>query len=422
MAGILGSFFGGYESELLGRRSCLMIQNALVFFSVTLMSFSPTFVYLMIGRSVHGYSFGALTGAIPVYITEICQSKVRGKVGGAPGSMFLLTSVCVFILGAALPWRWLLLTCAVVPLMNFIALLFASETPTWYVIRGRPAEALTLLQKLRGNTQVAEQEYRRLVNNHHITFKENKVAKWRILIYIFKQPTFIRPLWDLIVVCVIGTHFAGMSALILYLNKIIIQAKVPYDPYRTSAIMMASTRGLMSLIAPLYLQYIPRKVMFTMGIALMGVGIFIVGVSLQYDLSEVMSIDHSIAVWMPIVGISLVYIGVSSGFLQTVMCFQGELLPSNGRAIGSGVLGIIDALVFFIVGKIWPFLNNAVGQGHALMICTLVVIGVVAYCWMYIPETMGKTLEDIEDYYRIKCYGDQSYTGTTKLDSFRGSQ
>ena len=223
-------------------------------------------------------------------------------------------------------------------------------------------------------------------------------------------------------VCVIGTHFAGMSALILYLNKIIIQAKVPYDPYWTSAIMMALTRGLMSLIAPLYLQYIPRKVMFTMGISLMGVGIFIVGLSLQYDLSEVMGIDHSIAVWMPIVGISLVYIGVSSGFLQTVMCFQGELLPSNGRAIGSGILGIIDALVFFLVGKIWPLLNNAVGQGHALMICTLVVIGVVAYCWMYIPETMGKTLEDIEDYYRIKCYGDQSYTGTMKLDSFRSSQ
>ena len=83
VAGILGSLFGGYECELLGRRTCLLIENALVFSSMLLMSFSPSFTYLMIGRTVHGYSFGSLLGAVPIYVSEICQSQVRSKVGGA---------------------------------------------------------------------------------------------------------------------------------------------------------------------------------------------------------------------------------------------------------------------------------------------------------------------------------------------------
>ena len=75
------------------------------------------------------------------------------------GSIYCFTGAVVFILGAMLPWRWLLLVCAAFPLINFICLLFALETPTWYILRGKPDRALEVLNRLRGDKKMAEYEY-----------------------------------------------------------------------------------------------------------------------------------------------------------------------------------------------------------------------------------------------------------------------
>ena len=113
----------------------MMIQNAMVFCALILMGLAPSFPYLMIGRLLHGYSLGALTGVIPVYISEICQPPVRSSLGGVMNSFFTLSQATTFTIGAMLPWRQLLLVCSGAPLLIFILLIFASETPTWHVIR-----------------------------------------------------------------------------------------------------------------------------------------------------------------------------------------------------------------------------------------------------------------------------------------------
>ena len=99
MVGIAGSLFGGYECELLGRKTCLMIENALVFGSMILMSVAPSFIYLMIGRTIHGYCSGAIFGAVPVYVSEVCQPSVRSMAGGAGAAFYSFGTTAVYTLG-----------------------------------------------------------------------------------------------------------------------------------------------------------------------------------------------------------------------------------------------------------------------------------------------------------------------------------
>ena len=409
MAGIIGSLCGGYECELLGRKTCLMIENAMVFCSMILGGVAPSFMYLMIGRTVHGYCYGALIGAVPVYVNEICQSQVRSMVGGAMGTFYCLATASVFTLGAMLPWRWLLLVCSALPLLNLVMLIFASESPTWYVLRGRDEDALECLRKLRGNNVVAEQEYHRLTDNfkrHQECANEKKeIPKWRMVFDLLMEPTFRTPLLSVIALIVLGIHLSGGAPLLLYLNKIIIRTGAPGDPYWIGAALQIS-RAVLSIISSCYLQFFPKRVLCTIGMVIMTVANLVVWLSVQYDWAEIFGLeDSSVFLWMPIVGISLLYLGVASGQCHVIVCLKGELLPSFGRALGSGMLGIFDALTMFTVGKFLPSIDKAIGLGQIFLICAGICICLILIVWLFIPETRGMTLEEIEEHYRIKAYG-----------------
>ena len=102
MCGIVGSLFGGYECEMVGRKACLIIQSTLTFCGLLLMSFAPSFLVLLIGRAIHGYSTGALTGAVPIYISELCQPQIRSFTGTLNLSVYAMSTGAVFVIGAKL--------------------------------------------------------------------------------------------------------------------------------------------------------------------------------------------------------------------------------------------------------------------------------------------------------------------------------
>ena len=88
------------------------------------------------------------------------------------------------------------------------------------------------------------------------------------------------------------------------------------------------------------------------------------------------------------------------------LSYQGELFPSYGRAIGAGLVGVTDALGNFVVLKSMPMMEHEIGMGHMFYIFALVCVLGGLFVYFFVPETKGKTLEDVEEYYRQLCYGD----------------
>ena len=165
-------------------------------------------------------------------------------------------------------------------------------------------------------------------------------------------------------------------------------------------------RAISNMVSSFYLQYFKRKTLFIIGTSLMSLGNLIAGISLQYDIPKLVGREDSVAFnWLPIMGIGVIYYGMTCGQYHVILSFQGELLPSFGRAIGSGFVGVAETLVLFSVGKFLPDIEHSIGLGNALLICSAQCIILMVFVWFLVPETKGKTLEEIEEHYRVKCYG-----------------
>ena len=394
---------------MLGRKTSLMIQNCLVFCSLVAMGLSSSATMLLIARSIHGYAYGAITAVVPIYNSEICQPQMRDFTGTLATSVYTSSVSLVFILGALLPWRQLVLVCALAPLTDFILLFFVPESPSWYVLNHRVEDARETLNKLRGNEHVANRELSRMLKNleklSNQVRESDERSKVKILLEFMREGTFTKPLLATLFITVLGQNLSGLTALGLYMTKILFQANVPANPYWIAAGLM-SFRFCTCLSCSFYVPYIKRKTLHSVGVGVMALGNVILGVSLSFDMGEVFGSDSTLLNWIPVLGIAVLYFGFGAGQGHAQQCFTGELFPAFGRALGVSILGLADGLFLFLIGKSLPALDAAIGLGNMFFcfasMCILVGILVI----FFVPETRGKSLEEIEEHYRITCYGE----------------
>ena len=372
-----------------------------------MMDRANTVPLLLLGRTLHGYSFGAINGVIPIYNSEICQPQIRNFTGTLGSSGFMCSVAMVYITGALVHWRWLVLGCSFIPGINFILLIFAVESPVWFVACGREKEARACLLRLRDNKEVAENEFLRVKRGIQAQSIEADKAKWKVVLSLSKDPTFVRPLLSICAMLCLGQNAAGVAALGAYLNKLIIEAGIPANPYWVGAGLM-TCRGALSLLSSFYVPYFNRKTLYLIGASVMILGNVIVGLSKTVDFGAIFGRQCAVIGWLPVIGIFVLFVGYGCGMAHAMMCFQGELLPSSGRAIGAGLFGIADSLVLFAVAKTLPALDRAVGLGNLFFLFGLSALTAGTIVFLYVPETRGKTLEEIEEHYQKVCYGTES--------------
>ena len=115
--------------------------------------------------------------------------------------------------------------------------------------------------------------------------------------------------------------------------------------------------------------------------------------------------DVLILKWLPLIGIILFYTGATVGIISVTFMLFGEILPSNAREIGTTLICTIMSISFFTSTKVVPHLRKALSL-HGLFF-TYSAVGWISIIFGYfcIPETFGKSLEEIESHYRKVCYG-----------------
>ena len=92
--------------------------------------------------------------------------------------------------------------------------------------------------------------------------------------------------------------------------------------------------------------------------------------------------------------------GFGIGFGQVTIFIAGEILPSNARGFGSGAIAVLAGLVKFGVVSLVPLLQDLIGTGFVFLTCTGLTVILIIFTVVCVPETYGKTLEDIEQYFR----------------------
>ena len=197
-------------------------------------------------------------------------------------------------------------------------------------------------------------------------------------------------------------ELTGQPAIAYYMVKLIIKFDVPCDPYWMAS-AVASHRAIVTVVSSFYIPRVRRRPLFMASSAVFGIGTLLMGcfeiVIHKYDIQE----DTPWLKWIPVLAFFIVYTGSAMGYMQVIYSLLGELMPSNVRSIGVGLIGFLDCLTIFLVAKFLPHAVDAIGLGPIFLIFTGFQVAVILFTYFCIPETYGLTLEQIEDHYRRLC-------------------
>ena len=383
-----------------------MLELILAFCAQIMIGFAPNFPVLLIGKTIHGYTYGSASALVPIYNSELCQPHIRSITGSFATTLRSASMAISFILGTMVTWRPLVLISSGFALVNIVLLFFLPESPVWLMMKGKEDEAYETLVALRGDNGVADMEFKRMKEDLAIQIKfeindmkKKKVSKWRRMTGLFRKSSFMKPLVSLIILVILGKELAGFCALNVYINKIIIQTGITVDHYMLSAVIM-TFRTVLCIASNFYVPFFRRKVMCTVGGAVIVVGSLMVAISTNFDIGELLGTDNEMITWFPIIGtIFLMYGGYSGGHGHAILCYLVELLPAQGRTIGSGIVSMCIAFGMFTISKFVPLVEHAIGLGNVFLIFTGSSCCFLAFVIVMVPETKGKTLEEITVFY-----------------------
>jgi len=236
------------------------------------------------------------------------------------------------LLGASLPWRYAIGVTIIAPLTCFILLMMCPESPTWLIFKSDEDEARKALIKLRGqndmdNDIIIQEEFERI-----LVYKELKLQSEEHQESVLKRvksmfdPTFVKPFGFLLVLTIVGVLLCGGPIISYYKVPLLLEAKIKFDPYWTSA-LMATFRAILSCLAlPFIGRFMKRTVhFFCSGILIFGL-LSLSAFTYFLDVLE----DYELARWIPIFSILLIYASHSFGRESIIFALQVSNMDTSG--------------------------------------------------------------------------------------------
>lgn len=386
---IPGAMCAGFLSDKFGRRKLLFLCALLYAVSGLLSAIPRTFEQFLVARFISGLGIGASSMICPVYIAEIAPEKWRGRLGtlfqlGIVTGIFLTLFVNKLIQGlgddawnTASGWRWML-GMEVVPAVLFIALLFAvPESPRWLAQQGREEEARGVLEKVGGREHAATElaAIREVMSQEKGRFAE-----------LF-QGVFRKPL-VLAVVLMACSQFCGINAIMYYSTKIFESAGGGRNAAFTSSVWVGLINVIFTFVAIAFVDRAGRRPLLLIGTAVQAVALGLVGWMFHTQ-------QNGIALLLCVIGFIAAF-SLAMGPIGWLFC--SEIFPNKVRGRAMSVAAFTVWVSCYIVAQTFPMLNDSPAIGPAKTFWIYAGVSLLSFLFVlaWIPETKGRTLEEIE--------------------------
>ncbi len=393
----IGAVSGGRIADMIGRRK-MILTLAIIFFCAAMGCTTAPSVWVMIPcRFILGLAVGGASVTVPVYLAEVAPSDARGQVVTQNELMIVsgqfLAYLCNAVLGVALEgtahvWRYMLFLATLPAIALFFGMLKMPESPRWLAMKGRISESMGILEKLRGNKGLAIAELNEIQDSIDSDASVKQFG-WKDL----KRPWVRRILFIGIGVGV-ATRFTGINTIMFYGTQILTDAGFG----RQIALIANVANGLTSVIATLVgiwlLGKIGRKTMFMVGLC---------GTTTSLLCISLFSMYMSGSSMLPflVLSMTIMFLAFMQGCIAPVLwLIIAEIFPLQLRGLGMGICIFFLWIVDFMVGSAFPVLLNEFGLSAAFFFFVFAGLVSMAFVKFCVPETKGKSLEEIEEYFR----------------------
>lgn len=364
-------------------------MSAILYLAAVMVSFTAqSFGALAAGRVLTGATIGIFSSTVPMFIAELSPPAMRG-------SLVTVNQVCIctgILLGYAatkvLSPSWRIEFVAGVPLASILLLCFIFITPyspRWLMAKGREEEARKVLMRIRGdNVEAVEAEISGIAKALNTIATSNPYAKLR-------EPHVI---WSVVIGVTAATmqQWCGVNAVNAYAQDIFQMAGASVEQSETDAIYIGVAKLGFVIVALLLMDRVGRKPLLLVGCVGMAATLLALGLSLKLAPTPMPSSVGGVATATLV--LYMAFFEISLG--PVLWLLLSELYPVQVKGIAMSAGSTTCWLFTYVVTQTFLPMKNALGISGVFLLFAGVCFFCTFWIWIYLPETKGRTLEEIE--------------------------
>ncbi|XP_072559214.1 solute carrier family 2, facilitated glucose transporter member 6-like [Paramormyrops kingsleyae] len=405
-AGGLGAMF---LNDKMGRKLSIMMSAVPATIGYLLMGSAQAVWMLYLGRVLTGIASGMTAASIPVYVSEISSPAVRGILGSCPQITAVIGSLTLYILGFLLPWRWLAIAGEVPVIFMLVLLCFMPDSPRYLIAKGRKEEACKALLWLRGSDSDFMPEFNKIERS--ITTQGS--ISWSDL----AKPCYYKPI-------LISTtmrflqQMTGITPILVYLEPIFLRTRITLEP-KYDAAMVGAVRLLSVMTAATLMDRAGRKrLLFTSGFLMflasqcmslythtgscpfVNITTSSTHLSVQQPPDFLRSPQFDPVTLIPLLSTMIIIFGYAMGWGPITWLLMSEILPLGARGKASGLCVGVSWVTAFVLTQVFMHVVENFGLFVPFTFFSVVSVINILFTALCVPETKGRTLEEIENYFR----------------------
>jgi len=381
---VIGSILGSRPSDRFGRKNTLYFVAAAYLLSSIGTAFATNWYVFLVFRLLGGLGVGTSSVTAPIYISEVSPAERRGNLVGlfqfnvVLGILISYLSNYLIGQGGEASWRWMLGVQAFPSLLFIILIRFIPESPRWLVLKkGDIEKALGILRII--NPLHYDRELADIRNSEH----DNHGNKHNNALFSaeYKKPVFLAILFAFF------NQVSGINAIIYYAPRVFEMAGLGAHSSLLSTVGIGMVNFIFTLLAINIIDKVGRRLLMLIGsVGLIG-SLFLVAFTFYSGQFNGFAIPIYVMVF-------IAFFAFSQG--AVIWVFISEIFPNQVRAQGQTVGSSTHWIMAAIIAFSFPFFAEKLGGAVTFSFFGTMMILQLIFVWRFMPETKGKSLEQIE--------------------------
>ncbi|XP_016498657.1 sugar transporter ERD6-like 6 [Nicotiana tabacum] len=387
---MVGAIASGQISEYIGRKGTLMIASIPNIIGWLAVSFATDVSFLYMGRLLEGFGVGIISYVVPVYIAEISPKNMRGVLGSINQLSVTVGIMLVYLLGLFVSWR-VLAVLGMLPCMILIpGLFFIPESPRWLAKNGLNEDFETSLQVLRGfDTDISSE-----VNEIKKSVRSS-TKKVTIRFSELKRRRYYYPL--LVGIGLLALQqLSGVNGVLFYSSNIFKSAGISSNKAATFGI--GAIQVIVTGISASLVDKAGRRLLLIVSSSVMTLSSFLVAMAF-YLKGFTPENWHPFLAVLSLVGLVVLVMAFGVGLGSIPWIIMSEILPVSIKSLGGSVATLANWFSAWLVTMTANLLLTW-SKGGSFTIYALISAFTVVFVRLWVPETKGKTLEEIQQSFR----------------------
>lgn len=403
---ITGVLFAGILSDKIGRKRTMIISAVLFSISAIGCALSANFDQLVVYRIIGGVGIGVVSIISPLYISEVAVAKYRGRLV----SLYQL-AVTVGFLGAYLVnfqllnfsesgsvlhatwinkifvsevWRGMLGMEALPALSFLVIIFFIPESPRWLIVQHKETSAMDILKRIYRSTERATDQ----LNETKSVLSVETKSEWKLLI----QPGILKAVIIGVCIAILG-QFMGVNAVLYYGPSIFEEAGLSGGDSLYYQVLVGLVNTLTTVLALVIIDKVGRKNLVYYGVSGMIIALLLIGC--YFIFGE----GYGISSLFLLVFFLFYIFCCAVSICAVVFVLLSEMYPTRVRGLAMSIAGFALWIGTYLIGQLTPWMLQNLTPAGTFFLFAVMCVPYMLIVWKLVPETTGKSLEEIERYW-----------------------